>query len=194
MKMKMTDVDARLAELESRRIVPGLSVAEQNELRDCEITLGMVEAPPRARTEAARRVERFAAERAAKKTPAQLQREIDEVLAQKHRHHSHAEKKPLGALDGMLDGTRITLTNAESLVRAHVSDAFVDTHHAFRHAKKTYWIHRESSVASIGQGHTKKAAWKDAAYRLSLLPRHMTDESDKKQTVATLVDVSPLVN
>jgi hypothetical protein len=46
--MKMTDVDARLAELESRQIVPGLSMAEQNELRDCEITLGMVEAPPRA--------------------------------------------------------------------------------------------------------------------------------------------------
>ena len=46
--VKMTDVDARLAELESRRIVPGLSVAEQNELRDCEITLGMADAPPRA--------------------------------------------------------------------------------------------------------------------------------------------------
>jgi hypothetical protein len=44
--VKMTDVDARLAELESRRIVPGLSVAEQNELRDCEITLGMAGAPP----------------------------------------------------------------------------------------------------------------------------------------------------
>src|SRR4029077_7538126 len=44
-------------------------------------------------------------------------RDIDEVLAQKHRHRSHAEQKSLGALDGMLDGTRITLTNAESLVR-----------------------------------------------------------------------------
>lgn len=107
--MKMTDVDARLAELESRRIAPGLSVAEQNELRDCEITLGMVEAPPRARAEAARRVERFAAERAAKKTPAQLQREIDEALAQKHRPRSHAEKKKsLGALDG----TRITVRHS----------------------------------------------------------------------------------
>lgn len=62
--MKMTDVDNRLAELEARRFAPGLSVAEQNELRDCEITLGMVEAPPRARAEAAQRVERFAAERA----------------------------------------------------------------------------------------------------------------------------------
>ncbi len=62
--MKMADVDTRLAELESRRIVPGLCVAEQNELRDCEITLGMVEASARARTEAARRVERFAAKRA----------------------------------------------------------------------------------------------------------------------------------
>lgn len=62
--MKMTDVDARLTELESRRIVPGLSVAEQNELRDCEITLGMVEANARVRDEAARRVERFAIERA----------------------------------------------------------------------------------------------------------------------------------
>lgn len=93
--MKMTDVDARLAELESHRIDPGLSVAEQNELRDCEITLGMVAASPRARAEAARRVERFAAERAAKKTPAQLQREIDEVLARKHGHRSHAEKKSL---------------------------------------------------------------------------------------------------
>jgi hypothetical protein len=79
----MTEVDARLAELESRQIIPGLSVAEQNELRACEITLGMIEATPRARAEAARRVERFAAEREAKKTPAQLQREIDEVLAQK---------------------------------------------------------------------------------------------------------------
>jgi hypothetical protein len=88
--MKMTVVDARLAELESRRIDPGLSVAEQNELRDCEITLGMVEAPPRARVEAARRVERFAAERSAKKTPAQLQSEIDEVLARKHGQRSHA--------------------------------------------------------------------------------------------------------
>jgi hypothetical protein len=161
---------ARLAELESRRIIPGLSAAEQNELRDCEITLGMAEAPPRARAEAARRVERFAAERATKKTPAQLQRDIDEVLAQKHRHPSHAEQKPLGTLDGMLDGTRITLTNAESLVRARVPDAFVDTHRTFQRSKKTYWIHRESSVASIGQGPTKKAAWKDAAYRLSLLP------------------------
>jgi hypothetical protein len=70
----------------------------------------------------------------------------------------------------ILDGTRITLTNAERLVRAHVPDAFVDTHHAYRHSKKTYWVHRESSVTSIGQGPTKKAAWKDAAYRLSLLP------------------------
>jgi len=85
----MTAVDARLAELESRRIDPGLSVAEQNELRDCEITLGMVDAPPRARAEAARRVERFAAERAAaKKTPAQLQREINEVLGRGRHNHS----------------------------------------------------------------------------------------------------------
>ena len=68
--MKMTAVDDRLAELESRRLEPGLSVAEQNELRDCEITLGMVDAPHRARAEAARRVERYAAERAAQETPA----------------------------------------------------------------------------------------------------------------------------
>ena len=83
--MKMTDINARLAERESHRIDPGqgLSVSEQNELRDCEIALGMVAALPRARAEAARRVERFAAERAAKKTPAQLQRGIDEVLARK---------------------------------------------------------------------------------------------------------------
>ncbi len=81
--MKMTDVHTRLAELESRRFVPGLSAAEQNELRDCEITLGMIEVPPRTRAEAARRVERLAAERAAPKTPAQLQREIDEVLAKR---------------------------------------------------------------------------------------------------------------
>ena len=82
--MKMTDVDARLAELESRRIDPGLSVAEQNELRDCEISLGMVEATARVRAEAARRVEQLAAERTAKKkTPAQLQREIDEALARR---------------------------------------------------------------------------------------------------------------
>ena len=92
-----------------------------------------------------------------------------------HMHHHSTKatvmpRSPLGALDGMLDGTRITLTNAESLVRAHVPDAIVDTHHAFRHAKKTYWIHRESFVASIGQGPTKNAAWKDAALRLSLLP------------------------
>lgn len=82
--MKMTDVNARLSELESRKIVPGLSVAEQNELRDCEITLGMVEAPPNARVGAARRVEKFAADRAIKKTPAQLQKEIDEMLAKQH--------------------------------------------------------------------------------------------------------------
>ena len=41
-------------------------MAEQNELRDCEITLGMAAAPPRARAEAARRVERFAAEQSLK--------------------------------------------------------------------------------------------------------------------------------
>lgn len=64
--MKMTDVDARLADLESRRISPGLSAPEENELRDCEIALGMVDASSRARADAARRVERFAAERAAK--------------------------------------------------------------------------------------------------------------------------------
>lgn len=86
--VKMTDVDAHLAELESRRIDPGLSVAEQNELRDCEITLGMVQAPPRARAEAARRVERFTAERARrsllpKKSHAQIKREVDDVLARK---------------------------------------------------------------------------------------------------------------
>jgi hypothetical protein len=166
----MTAVDALLAELEERRIAPGLSTAEQNALRDCEITLGMVETSPRTRAEAARRVERFTATHAAQKTPAQLQREIDEVLAQKHEPRSHAEKKPLGTRDGILDGTRITLTNAESLVRAHVPDALVDTYQAFRHSKKAYWIHRESSVASIGEGPTKKAAWKDAAYRLSLHP------------------------
>lgn len=57
--MKMTDVDARLAELESRRM-SGLTVAEQNELRDCEIALGMVECSAGTRAEAARRVERFA--------------------------------------------------------------------------------------------------------------------------------------
>lgn len=68
--LSMIDVDRRLAELESARVDPGLSVAEQNELRDCEITLGMVWAPPIARAEAARRVERFAAERIAKKTSA----------------------------------------------------------------------------------------------------------------------------
>jgi hypothetical protein len=53
----------------------------------------------------------------------------------------------------------LSLTNAESLVRAHVPDAFVDTQHAFQHSKKTYGIYRESSVSSIGQGPTKKAAW-----------------------------------
>lgn len=63
--MKMNAVEARLAELESRRVQPGLSVSEQNELRDCEITLGMVEAPSRARAEAALAAW-FAAERAAK--------------------------------------------------------------------------------------------------------------------------------
>lgn len=59
----MTEVDERLAALESRRLESGLTVAEQNELRDCEITLGMTTAGPRERSEAARRVERFAAER-----------------------------------------------------------------------------------------------------------------------------------
>lgn len=65
--MKMTEIDQRLAELESQRFIPGLSVAEQNELRDCEIALGMVYASDnaRVRVEAIRRVERFAAERAA---------------------------------------------------------------------------------------------------------------------------------
>jgi len=91
--MKMTEVDARLAELEARRFDPGLSTAEQNEMRDCEIALGMVDAPLRARVEAAQRVERFAATRAAQKTPAQLQREIDEVLAQKHGHREALAQK-----------------------------------------------------------------------------------------------------
>lgn len=79
--MKMTDVDGRLAELESCRFVPGLSVTEQNELRDCEITLGMVGAPPRARAEAARRVERFAAERARHPSTAPMNSAAIEVVS-----------------------------------------------------------------------------------------------------------------
>lgn len=62
--MKLLEVDDRLAELESRRIVPGLSVVEQIELRDCEVVLGMTPALPQERSEAARRVEQYARERA----------------------------------------------------------------------------------------------------------------------------------
>lgn len=64
--MKMKDVLARYDALQAKRtldIANDLTVAERNELRDCEITLGMTSAGPQARAEAARRVERFAAER-----------------------------------------------------------------------------------------------------------------------------------
>jgi hypothetical protein len=108
----MTDVDARLAELESRRIVPGLSVAEQNELRDCEITLGMAAAPPRARAEAARRVERFAAERAAKKTKRQIAREVDEILAKPLPRHERWRRVDIDHSDIPRNDLRIAKVNA----------------------------------------------------------------------------------
>lgn len=71
---------------------------------------------------------------------------------------------------GMLDGIRITLAKAESLVRARIPDADIDTHRASQWSRKTYWIHRANSVYSIGDGPTKNATWKDAALRLSLHP------------------------
>lgn len=56
----MRDVEARRAEL-ALNIDP--TVAEMNELRDCEIALGMTTAGPEARSEAARRVEKAHAAR-----------------------------------------------------------------------------------------------------------------------------------
>jgi len=59
----MTEVEARRIELESRRMEPGLTVTEANEVRDCEIALGMIDVSPSTRAEAARRVELYAAAR-----------------------------------------------------------------------------------------------------------------------------------
>ena len=118
----------------------------------------------------------------------------EEAPAKKRGHRSHAEKKRPSTPDGALDGTRITLTNAESLVRAHIPDAIVEPYQAFQTSKKAYWIHRAGSAAPIGEGPTKKAAWKDAAQRLGLpstapaTPRsHAT--ARKKQPLEKAVDI-----
>lgn len=62
--MKNADLLARYNELQVRWI--DLSIAEQNEARDCEIALGMIDCRPETRAEAARRCERYAAGRLAK--------------------------------------------------------------------------------------------------------------------------------
>ena len=56
-----------MSDVEARRVFLALlvepTVAERNELRDCEIALGMTMAGPRERSEAVRRCERNDADR-----------------------------------------------------------------------------------------------------------------------------------
>jgi hypothetical protein len=54
--MKMKDILSRFNDLESRGL--GLTVAERNEMRDCEIALGMTTHEYPARVEAIRRCEK----------------------------------------------------------------------------------------------------------------------------------------
>jgi hypothetical protein len=87
--MKMTEVEARRIHLATQ---PDLTPAELNELRDCEITLGMTMAGSQARAEAARRIEArdLARRTAPPKSHAQIKREVNEILAGRHDGSSRA--------------------------------------------------------------------------------------------------------
>lgn len=73
-----------MTEIEARRVhlacLSDPTRDELNELRDCEITLGMTMADPKARSEAARRCEARDLTRT-KKSHAQIKREVDAILA-----------------------------------------------------------------------------------------------------------------
>jgi hypothetical protein len=156
----------KMTEVESRRIYLGSllnpSIPEGNELRDCEIALGMAGAAPKERAEAARRCE--ARDLARKTKGSEKKRILDSVDAGDSLGHLQRQKVPSPALiegaprerDGQQRAPHQRLDVRPDLVKAYLSNLI-----ALHTLNESLALHTLNQNLSTGS--ESSAGWSDAA-------------------------------